>query len=581
VKLAEALWAIQTASPEAASYTVLLACGFSPLHLQTFLAAHLQHAFSGKKVSVTTGLYDDPAGTLEQIGQSGAQAGAFVLEWADLDPRLGYRNLGGWGERLMPGILEAVERKLQRLEAAIERKPASFKLAVSLPTLPLMPAFHTAGWQASSAEIALEAMVATFAAHAAKLPSVVLVNQKGLEARSAPDARYDFRADLHNGFPYTLKHADSLAEALAKLIQPPQPKKGLITDLDDTLWLGIVGEDGADQVSWDLASHSQLHGLYQQMLNALADQGVLVGIASKNSPEAVERALSRTDLVLARERVFPIEVHWEAKSGSVGRILKAWNVGAESVVFVDDSPMELEEVRAVYPAMECILFPKSNYAAGFAMLGHLRDLFGKAALSEEDSYRLESIRQNRLFAEHHFAEQNGQGDLAEQFLSTVEATITIEFGPPASDKRALELVNKTNQFNLNGIRFTEAEWHEKLSDPLGFVAVLAYQDKFGPLGKIAVVAGKQEDPTRLYIDTWVMSCRAFSRRIEHQCLARLFERFGTNEMRFHFQSTPKNAPLQELLASLLDQPPGAETCLTRASFSTKCPKLYQKVIETT
>ncbi len=103
--------------------------------------------------------------------------------------------------------------------------------------------------------------------------------------------------------------------------------------------------------------------------------------------------------MISGDKIFPVEIHWEPKSGSVARILKAWNIGADSVVFVDDSPMELAEVQAAHPDVECLLFPKSDYQAGFAFLQKLRDLFGKPRLSEEDSFRLESIRQGQQFQE--------------------------------------------------------------------------------------------------------------------------------------------------------------------------------------
>jgi FkbH-like protein len=570
VKLSEALSVIQRAPADAQPFPVLLACGFSPLHLENYLAAHLQAASPDRKVRISTGLYDDLAGTLEQFDPASAHAAAIVIEWSDLDPRLGYRKLGGWGQRVAANILETVEATLGRLEIAISRIPASLKVALALPALPLTPAFHTSGWQASGAEIALRESVAGFARRLVSHPSVLLLNEQRLNERSKADERYDLRADLHAGFPYTLKHADALGEALAALIMSPQPKKGLITDLDDTLWLGLVGEEGHDGVAWDLASHAQLHGLYQQMLGALADQGVLLAIASKYAPEVVERALARPDLILTREKIYPMEVHWDAKSGSVERILKAWNVGADSVVFVDDNRMELEEVRAAFPEMECILFPKSDYAAGLTMLRRLRDLFGKPRLAEEDTYRLESIKQNR-----HLADNTRNGDLAEQFLATAEASIGLEFDPSQADRRVVELVNKTNQFNLNGIRYTEAEWQQSLQNPGCFVAVVSYQDKFGPLGKIAVLRGERT-ADRIRLDTWVMSCRAFSRRIEYQCLFQLFQRFEAQEISFNFISTPKNGPARDFLSALTGEPAAA---LTREAFTAKCPTLYQKVIQ--
>jgi FkbH-like protein len=257
----------------------------------------------------------------------------------------------------------------------------------------------------------------------------------------------------------------------------------------------------------------------------------------------------------------------------VSRILKAWNIGADSVVFVDDSPMELAEVQAVHPDVECLLFPKSDYQAGFAFLQKLRDLFGKPRLSEEDSYRLQSIRQGQQFQD-----AASSGNSTEDLLAAAEAQVTLEFDPPLSDKRVVELVNKTNQFNLNGLRFTDGEGHEKASDPSTVTLAISYQDKFGPLGKIAVVRGSREG-NQLRIHAWVMSCRAFSRRIEHQTLAQLFDRYGAETILFDFNPTPKNKPIADFLRDLLDEEPATGVALTREKFNEKLPKLYHQLVE--
>src|ERR1019366_2865868 len=130
----------------------------------------------------------------------------------------------------------------------------------------------------------------------------------------------------------------------------------------------------------------------------------------------------RDDLLLRPEQVFPVEVHWNAKSGSVSRILETWNIAADSVIFVDDSPMELAEVAAAHPGIECVLFPKNDYAAGSAMLQHLRDACGKERVSSDDALRLESIRHGAAF--------RGQAAAAatpESFLAQAEAVVTFDF----------------------------------------------------------------------------------------------------------------------------------------------------------
>ena len=164
-----------------------------------------------------------------------------------------------------------------------------------------------------------------------------------------------------------------------------------------------------------------------------------------------------------------------------------------------------------------------------------------------------------------------------QFLAQAEATILLDFRSNG-DSRALELVNKTNQFNLNGVRFTDAEWRAQLDAPGAFLLVAGYQDKFGPLGKIAVLQGRLEGYT-LLVGTWVMSCRAFARRIEHCCLDSLFRRFPVNEMRFSFAATSKNSPLRQFLADMLGAEPEAPYALSRERFLEKRPNLYHKVNE--
>ncbi len=569
MKLTEALKILQQAPENASPFLVSLACGYTPLHVATFLGAHLQQRLADRRATVSTGVYGDVPGTLAGLKDAATHCVAAALEWADLDPRLGYREAGNWGIKALPGIISGAVAQLDRIAAAIEEIRLEIPVAVCLPSLPLPPIFHTAGWQAAEAQLALNRKVAEFAFRIGRRCS--LVNSARLAEDSPPAARYDLKSDLLTGLPYTLPHAAAVASALSRLLAPLPPKKGLITDLDDTLWRGVAGEIGPENVSWDLASHSQLHGLYQKLLAALAEEGVLIGAASKNDPAVVERVFEREDLLLRPDRIFPLEIHWGAKSGSIERILRTWNISADDVVFVDDSAMELAEAANAHPGIECILFPANDYAGAYALLRRLRDLFGKPRVSEEDAIRLESIRQSAPF-------QAAYGEAtSETFLEEAEAVVTFDF-PAGDDPRALELVNKTNQFNLNGIRYGEADWKNRRTRPGAFLAIVSYRDKFGPLGKIAVLDGRQENDN-LFIDTWVMSCRAFSRRIEHRCLEAMFERSAVQEMFFDFQPTPKNGPLQDFLASVSGRRPDAPFRLSRALFEEKRPRLYHRVTE--
>ena len=570
----EALKVLQQASKAHGRFEAFLACGFTPLHLQMFLGAHLQRRLADRHVQTATGVFGNLAVSVEGLAESRVDAVACIVEWADLDPRLGYREGGDWSISAIRDILHGSRQTLDRLRSAIHRIPDGVRAVISTPTLPLPPLFHTPGWQASEAELLLDRAVSEFAAAVIERRGTAIVNARRLNEDSPPAARLDLKSDLATGLPYTTSHADRLAHALAQLIVPAVPKKAVISDLDDTLWHGLVGEVGPHGVTWDLGSHQQLHGLYQKLLSSLADAGVLLAIASKNDPAVVEKALARPDLLVSPDRIFPIEVHWNAKSGSVARILEAWNIGADSVIFVDDSPLELAEVAAVFPSVTCIPFPKNDPAAGIAMLRRLRDLCGKEEVSADDSLRLDSIRQGA-----EFRRQSETGASPETFFAEMDATVTVD--PAASmgacDTRALELVNKTNQFNINGIRFTASDWQRRSSAPGAFALVFSYRDKFGPLGKIAVMQGRLESG-KATIETWVMSCRAFARRIEYQCLKIVFESYGVREMVIPFVPTPKNEPARDFLTGLCGPPPGGAFHLTASQFAEKCPALYHHVL---
>lgn len=554
-------------------FPIALACGFTPLHLQTFLVATIWLTNPNRPVAVQTGLYGDCLGNLERVAGQPREAAALVLEWSDLDPRLGLRALSGWLPGSLADILRTVRASLEQFRAAAHRLAAAAPLAISLPSLPLPPVSYTPGWLSSQFELRLRESLLAFAASAAELGGVRIVNPQWLDAVSPPGCRLDVQAELLSGFPYTLSHTAALAEQLARLILPPAPKKALITDLDDTLWRGLLGEIGQDAISWHLDQHSHGHGLYQQLLRSLAEAGVLIGVASKNDPGLVMQALGRSDLVLRAQDIFPIEASWGPKSTTVGRILRAWNLSADSVVFVDDSPLELAEVQAAYPEMTCLSFPTRDNQAITDLLVRLRNLFGKQILTAEDALRRESLRRQSEIA---LSVDATPVDHA-RMLEEVEARLTVSFEKDVDDPRTLELINKTNQFNLNGRRFTEASWRAFLNEPETFLVRVSYEDKFGPLGTISVLGGRQS-ANALAIATWVMSCRAFSRRIEHHCLALLFERFQAETLVFDFQETPRNGPLRDFLGSFAaGWPLGPGFRIARQMFFECCPPLPHRV----
>jgi FkbH-like protein len=548
---------------------VFLACGFSPLHLETFLAAELQVRFPDRTIRMSTGLFGDLLGSLQRMLTSGCDSGVVALEWPDFDARLGLRQSGGWRRTDLADIGGSVRQSATRIGELL--LAAHIPVAVSLPGLPLPPLNINPSWQAGALDLEILACIASMAARLGQRANLRILHPQALDRQVSPAERHDFKSEVLSGFPYAMPYASAVARTARQSLYGSEPKKGLITDLDDTLWSGILGEVGVSGISWDLDHHSQQHAVYQRLLASLADAGRLLAVASKNDPAVVEEALRRRDLLVAADQFFPVEAQWGPKSEAASRILNAWNVAADSVVFVDDSPLECAEVQAAHPGMECIPFPRNDYRELMRFYRRLRDLLGVSFVREEDVLRRESLRQTA-------ARATVDPTDTDAFLAQTEAEVCLSFAKQGPGGRAFELVNKTNQFNLNGRRYTESEWAAALAAPEALLATVAYQDKYGPLGVVAVLLGRRESQA-LYIDQWVMSCRAFARRIEHRSLAELFRRFGADELVFDFSPTPRNGPMQDFLMSTLGERPMPGCRLGKVEFFEKCPQLHHRVAE--
>lgn len=521
---------------------VFLACAFEPLHLKTFLEAQFAKRRPDEYAVVSTAVYGDLHGALAAAASSECEAAAVVFEWGDLDPRLGLRSGTHWALSVQPDILSNCRERLAALRQSLEELSSKMPVAVAGPTLPIALLGHSAGWQSSANELALQQELAGFLAAAAAFPRVSVLRAAALDRISAPASRRDPLLELKAGFPYTVGHASALAGQLIDLLYPPPPMKGLITDLDDTLWLGIVGEAGASSVTWSLGEHAQIHGLYQQLLRHFSEMGVLLAIVSKNELSTVQEALRREDLIFPATACWPVLSDWEPKSPKVGEILRAWNIGPESVVFVDDSPMELEEVRTAFPAVTCLEFPKHSAAEAVAFFERLRDLFGKPAVNADDRVRQSSIQAGAQFGELARASD------PDSFVRSLNGRVIFDAGK-APNPRLLELINKTNQFNLNGVRIPEGEWLRHLADETTFSLGTAYEDRFGPLGTIGAIAGRRCGDG-LEVSSWVLSCRAFSRKIEHHMTEFLFHHYHAQFIRLAFRPTDRNLPLRQFLGSI-------------------------------
>jgi FkbH-like protein len=544
MKLNEALRVIASARDQPAGPTLWLVCGFEPLHLKTFLqAAYLQRAVADR-IEVATGAFGDVEGNLKRAVEAEAALCGLVLELNDLDPRLGVRSRGPWSGKRQQEVLVDVEARLARLRDLIADANRRAVVAICPPTLPWLLSGSTPLAQHSRFELGLQRLISAFTWEVGQLPGVRVMHPETLAELSPRAARHDTRSELGTSFPYTLPHASALASLLLSLLFPETPKKALITDLDDTLWAGLIGEDGADGVFWTQENGAQVHGLYQSQLRQLIDSGALVGVASKNDPVLARDALARSGLFVAPEELSPVQVSWSPKSHAVSNILAHWNIAADAVVFVDDSAMELDEVARSHPKLTCKRFPTGNPAEVLSLLVELRDLFGAPFTTEDDRLRGSSLRDSAAFLK----DLPGDVELG-AFLASLMGQLCFARDAQADLARAHQLINKTNQFNLNGVRTSEPETRALVSSHEQFLLLAHYTDRYGPLGNVGLVAGRLEHE-RLVIEHWVLSCRAFSRNVEHHMLHEVFELARGRAVVLDYRETPSNGPLRCFLEGI-------------------------------
>ncbi len=563
MRLLDALKIIQSAGPATPAYPVFLACGFTPLHLQTFLAASLQQLLPMRRVTVASGIFGDLTGNAGRITGANPQLGVVVAEWPDFDPRLGIRRISGWDWSVLPEIVVETRRAASALEQALTDAATHTPVIVSLPSLPVLPLSSGHPQAVSAFQAELEAIIADLKFRLSRLPNISVIHPPAVTADSA-----DPVSEIASGFPYSLAHAAELSRRIAGAAGLQPNRKGIITDLDMTVWKGIVGDDGIDGVFWDMEHQAQSYAIYQQMLHAFAKEGVLVAAASKNSPHVVEKIFAeRGDLILKHADLFPLAASWQPKSELVAGILAAWNIGPDAVTFIDDNPFELEEVSRRFPAIECVRFDPSPRQV-MALWSDLRAKYARRSISQEDQIRSASLR-----SAAQIEALSGESASADDFLARLQATLDLQLSRNAEDLRALELLNKTNQFNLNGARYTNSEFLNYLKQEGSFLLTVTYHDKFGPLGKICAGLGRiLKGNVRL--DAWVLSCRAFSRCIEFACIDALFHELNCRTITLNARKTERNGPFMEFLAQIAGSPPHAgDVTIDRETFGDHCPAL--------
>lgn len=332
------------------------------------------------------------------------------------------------------------------------------------------------------------------------------------------------------------------------------PKKVLVLDLDNTLWGGVVGETGPLGVGLGEGPDGEAFRAFQKHVKGLSKRGVVLAACSKNNPADARGPFQENPaMILSLDDLAHFEASWEPKSQGLKRIAKALQIGLDSFVFVDDNPAERELIRQALPEVEVVeVSDPSEY---------IRDLekglwFETVGLTDEDRQRSTQYR-----AENQRRDSATSFDSLDDYLTSLDMVGDVRPIDDADFDRVVQLIGKTNQFNLTTRRHSAEQVRRMLEHPATIGLSLRMVDRFGDYGLVSVILAVEESshPGSLQIDTWLMSCRVISRTTEEYFFNALVEesrRRGARRLIGHYVPTAKNGMVKDLYDRLGFKPAG-------------------------
>jgi FkbH-like protein len=489
--------------------TILLAMSGNAGSLDLFLRA--EAARRGVAATIRT----LPFNTLAQLllGRATSDRELFVLFPWDLAPSLDWRT--GVPEAPL-GVDEPAAESGQLLGRVVSRAGA----AVRYCPAPVPPVGKTT---IDADVIAGQLLGAALAAGASPL-----------------DERFfDLATYLATGCPFGGAALGDVAESLAADVLPPSTtaKKLLVTDFDNVLWHGVIGEDGVDGIKAGPDGLGFKHFIYQTLLIKLRRAGVLLAGVTRNDPDLALAPFHAGSMRIGEQDFVAVIASYKTKSAQIRQLAEQLNLGLDSVVFVDDNPVELAEVSQALPSVRCIAFPGRESGLP-ALLDEITALFPIRTVTAEDRERTELYRR-RLAS---LPPSEAEGADLRSFLVDLQMRLVIHDRSAGDRARAVQLINKTNQFNLNGRRVTDEEVGRTLAAG-GKLFTATLSDRHGTHGEIlaCLIDASGE------VESYVMSCRVFQRRVEHAFTAWLV-RTGRPPVVFRHASTERNEPIRQYFA---------------------------------
>lgn len=457
---------------------------------------------------------------------------------------------GGLPDACATGKPELVRAEVERGVKTMEDMLTAFRhhhrarllvQGLCVPDPPVLGDAGDANWEASESR-ATQRINEQIAALCRRLGDAAFFDENRLASRFGKarwrDERMFRYCRLSIAAEFFAPYARALTHSTKVLFLPPH--KVLCTDLDNTLWGGIVGEDKPSGILTGTDFPGNCYRTYQRYLKQLAARGILLAVVSKNNEKDVREAfrVRAQDLALTLDDFVSLKISWQDKAVSLRELAQELSLGLDSFVLIDDDSVECEAVRQQVPGVLVIQAPREEpwrltecvMASG---------AFDTLSVTAEDRARSDEYR-----AQAQRAQLENRAASREEFLASLQIVCRFISALEAPLSRTVQLINKTNQFNLTTRRYGTSEVESFAADPGGLALALRARDRFGDAGVIGIALCRTQDGT-CTIDTLLLSCRVIGRGIESALLwyiARWAASLGANRLAGEYIPTAKNQP---------------------------------------
>jgi FkbH-like protein len=469
----------------------------------------------GVAMEIVEGAYNN---ALQEATTPGSALHAAGLDMAlvALDARiLGLDRAAASADEAQAKVAGALER-VKRIVEGLRPSVRSALLVQTVPP-PLEPLFGSYDRSAAGSPFAQVAAFNQRIAEWAASGAIVLVDiarlaaTVGLEAWDEP--RHWHASKLSFSPEMIPVYADVVARTVAAVLG--KSRKCLVLDLDNTLWGGVIGDDGLTGIVLGQGSaDGEAFIAVQRLALELRSRGIVLAVCSKNEEDAARLPFrDHPDMLLREDHIAVFRANWTDKAANLRAIAQALNIGIDALVFLDDNPAERAQVRRELPLVAVPELPEdpSLYPRVLAAAGY----FEAVSFSQEDRDRAAYYQANARRS----VSLEASGDM-DSYLASLDMVCAIGPVGPVTRPRVAQLINKSNQFNLTTRRYSEAEVAKAEADPRWHVIQIRLTDSFGDNGIISVVIADRSAEA-WEIDTWLMSCRVLGRRVEEAVLAHL------------------------------------------------------------